>query len=345
MARVVLNALTKAIFTQYQNDIAGLNGVPNVRENFTVIPAVEQRIIAAYQESDDFLRQINIYPVDNQAGEKIGMGVGTTIASTTDTRTGPRRPISVGETKHLDSYLCTQTNYDVAYKWSLLNAWRHRPEFKKNLAVMVTNAIALDKITIGFNGIYRAANSDREAFPLLQDVKRGWLQRIREVAPEQVYSGITPDGNGGHKITVGPNGEYKTLDGLVETAIQTFIAPQYRRRKDLVAITGSGVIAEKYLPLLDRTQDPTEQIAARTIYANQILGTLQPVLPPQFPENTIFITTLKNLSIYLQSGTLVRSIVVEPAWDRDVDYQSINEDYVVEDYDLCVLLENIEVQA
>ncbi|QHH99249.1 phage major capsid protein, P2 family [Acinetobacter dispersus] len=345
MARVVLNAITKALFAQYQNDIAGLNGVSTVRESFTVVPSIEQRIITAYQESDDFLRQINIYPVDAQSGEKIGMGVGTTIASTTDTRTGPRKPTAVGETRHLDNYLCTQTNYDVAYKWSLLNAWRHRPEFKKNLAEMVTKAIALDKITMGFNGLYRAPSSDRETFPLLQDVKRGWLQRIREVAPEQVYSGDTDDGQGGHKITVGATGEYKTLDGLVENAIHTFIAPQYRNRKDLVAICGSGIISEKYLKLLDKVQDPSEQIAARTIYANQILGTLQPVLPPQFPENTILITTLKNLSIYIQSNTLVRSIVAEPAWDRDVDYQSINEDYVVEDYDLCVLLENIEVQA
>ncbi|MEG2269629.1 MAG: P2 family phage major capsid protein, partial [Acinetobacter sp.] len=46
---------------------------------------------------------------------------------------------------------------------------------------------------------------------------------------------------------------------------------------------------------------------------------------------------------YMQSGTLVRSIVTQSEWDRDVDFQSINEDFVVEDYDKCILLENIEV--
>lgn len=339
---VVLNPQARQQFNQYKADIARLNHVEGVAESFAVVPAIEQRIIQAYQDSDDFLRQINIHPVDAQSGEKIGLNVGS-IASTTDTRAQARRPTAVGNLNHLDEYHCTQTNYDVAYLWSLLNAWKHRPEFKAALAAMVTKQIALDKLTIGFNGLFRAPTSDRSQFPLLEDVKRGWLQRIREVAPEQAYSGDTADGQGGFKITVGANGEFKTLDGLVESAIETFIAKQYRGGKDLVAITGRGIISEKYLPLLNQIQDPSEQIAARAIYANKILGTLPSVLPSKFPENSILITSMDNLSIYLQSGTLVRSIVTQPEWDRDVDFQSINEDFVVEDYDKCVLLENIEV--
>lgn len=340
---VVLNELSRQIFNQYLSDIARMNNVSDARHAFAVVPAVEQKIIAAYQESDDFLKQINIYPVDAQSGAKIGMSVGTTVASTTDTRHQKRRPTSVGSLNHLDEYFCSQTNYDVAYMWAFINAWRHHPQFKSKLATMVTRAIALDKITIGFNGLYRSPTSDRDQFPLLQDVKRGWLQRIREVAAEQAYSGATDDGAGGFKITVGAGGEFETLDGMIESAIETFIAPQYRNGKDLVAITGRGVVSDKYLPLLNKIQDPTEQIAARTLYANKILGTLPTVLPPQFPENTVLITSLDNLSIYLQSGTLVRHIATQPEWNRDVDFQSINEDYVVEDYDKCILLENIEV--
>lgn len=340
---VVLHPHARQVFNQYKSDIARLNGVESTSENFAVVPAIEQKIITAYQESDEFLKKINIFSVDAQSGEKIALSVGTTIASTTDTRLQKRRPTAVGALEALDQYFCSQTNYDVAYRWILLNAWRHHPNFKTKLAAMVTKAIALDKITIGFNGVFRSPTSDRQAYPLLQDVKRGWLQRIREVAPEQVYSGTTPDGNGGFKIVVGAAGEFKTLDGLVENAIETFIADQYKGGKDLVALVGRGVIADKYLPLLDNVQDPTEQIAARTIYANKVLGTLPTVTPPNFPANTILITSLDNLSIYIQSGTLVRHIAVEPQWDRDVDFQSVNEDFVVEDFDKCVLLENIEV--
>lgn len=341
---VILNPIARQHFNQYKADIARLNGVAGVAESFAVLPAMEQRIIQAYQDSDDFLKKINIHPVDAQSGEKIGLSVGS-IASTTDTRQQKRRPTAVGNVSHLDEYMCTQTNYDVAYMWNLLNAWKHRPEFKSALAQMVVRQIALDKITIGFNGLYRAPTSDRQQFPLLQDVKRGWLQRIREVAPEQTYTGDTDDLiTGGKKITVGQNGEFKTLDGLVESAIEAFIGTQFKNSKDLVAITGRGIISEKYLPLLNNSQDPTEQIAARSIYASKILGTLEPVLPPQFPENSILITSLDNLSIYMQSGTLVRSIMTQPEWDRDTEFQSVNEDFVVENYDKCVLLENIEVQ-
>ncbi|MEG1855611.1 MAG: P2 family phage major capsid protein, partial [Acinetobacter sp.] len=41
--------------------------------------------------------------------------------------------------------------------------------------------------------------------------------------------------------------------------------------------------------------------------------------------------------------TFNRSIVDQPEWDRAVDFQSINEDYVVEDYTKCLLIENIEL--
>lgn len=339
---VILDPVARSKFNQYKADIARINSVESVVESFAVQPVPEQKIIQAYQDSDDFLKRINIFPVLNQQGQKIGMNVGTSIASTTDTRVQPRHPTAVGSLDNLDEYLCTQTNYDVAYYWGLINAWRHHPDFKSRLAMMVTRAVALDKITIGFNGVFRSPTSDRNNNPLLQDVKRGWLQRIREVAPEQAYSGTTSSG-GDFKITVGSTGEFKTLDGLIENAIDTFIAPQHQNSKDLVAIVGRGIVSEKYLPMLDSIQDPTEQIAARAIYANRILGTLPTVTPPQFPENTILITSLDNLSIYMQSGTMVRSIVTQPEWDRDVDFQSVNEDFVVEDYTKAVLLQNIEV--
>ena len=339
---VILDPVARSKFNQYKADIARINSVESVVESFAVQPVPEQKIIQAYQDSDDFLKRINIFPVLNQQGQKIGMNVGTSIASTTDTRVQPRRPTAVGSLENLDEYLCTQTNYDVAYYWGLINAWRHHPDFKSRLAMMVTRAVALDKITIGFNGVFRSPTSDRNNNPLLQDVKRGWLQRIRDVAPEQAYSGTTSSGSD-FKITVGSTGEFKTLDGLIENAIDTFIAPQHQNSKDLVAIVGRGIVSEKYLPMLDSIQDPTEQIAARAIYANRILGTLPTVTPPQFPENTILITSLDNLSIYMQSGTMVRSIVTQPEWDRDVDFQSVNEDFVVEDYTKAVLLQNIEV--
>jgi P2 family phage major capsid protein len=339
---VSLHAATAVLLAAYRQDIARLNGVTDVAITFSVNPVVEQRIIAAYQQSAEFLQKINIFSVDNAKGEKIGLGVGTTIAGTTNTSITPRRPTPIGALEKLDEYDCTQTNYDVAYRWVLLNAWRHKADFKSILAKMVVRAIALDKITIGFNGLYRAPTSDRVANPLLQDVKKGWLQKIRENAPEQHYAGEDV-GGGVHKILIGEDHEFKTIDGLVEHAVDTYIAEQHQDGGDLVVICGRGILSDKYLPLINKVQDPTEQIAAGLIYASKKLGTLPAAHVPKFPVNTILITSFDNLSIYLQTGTLNRFIKSEPEWDRDTDYQSINEDFVVEDYAKCVLLENIEV--
>ena len=44
------------------------------------------------------------------------------------------------------------------------------------------------------------------------------------------------------------------------------------------------------------------------------------------------ITTLDNLSIYWQEGTRRRLLKDEPEYDRIANYESVNEDYVVEEY-------------
>lgn len=340
---VALSPVAQQKFSQYKQDIARVNGVDTVAQTFSVAPVPEQKIVAAYQDSSDFLKKINFYTVDNAQGQKLGLQIGTTIASNTDTRITPRRPTPVGALEQLDEYLCSQTNYDIAYLWDLLNAWAHFPDFKQKLAAMVIKAIALDKQTMGFNGRFRARTSDRNQYPLLEDVKKGWLQKIREWAPEQCFPG-TDDGTGKLILAVGATApEYKTLDGLVEYAIENHIATQHQDGGDLVAICGRGLLSEKYLPMLNTVQDPTEQIAARLIYANKQLGTLPAVHVPRFPANTILITSFNNLSIYMQRGTMRRYIQAEPQWDRDVDYQSVNEDFVVEDYSKCSLLENIKV--
>lgn len=338
---VILQPEARQLFSSYKANIAQANGVESVRESFAVLPVPTQKIIQAYQEVADFLKLINIYPVDNAKGEKIGMSVGTTIAGNTNTNVQDREPTPVGSLDLLDEYDCTQTNYDVAMKWVLLNAWRHHPDFKKKLQEMVIRAVALDKLCIGWNGLYRAPTSDRVANPLLQDVKKGWLEKIRTVAPEQHYKGVDI-GSGVFKTRIGAGQEFKTVDGLVEMAIEEYIAEQHRD-SGLIAICGRGILSDKYLPLLNTIQDPTEQLAARTIYANKQLGTLPAMHVPKFPAKTILITTPDNLSIYMQNGTFNRSIVDQPQRDRAVDFQSVNEDFVVEDYTKGVLIENIEL--
>ena len=64
---------------------------------------------------------------------------------------------------------------------------------------------------------------------------------------------------------------------------------------------------------------------------------------PFFPARGLTITTLDNLSIYYQRGTRRRTIVDNAKRDRIEDYQSVNEDYVIEDFDKFCMAENIKL--
>lgn len=335
---VALNSQARHQFRQYLQNISTANGVDNTAERFNVQPVPQQKIISAYQKSAEFLQMINVITVDDAHGQKLGLSVGS-VASNTNTLIQPRRPTAMGAIDELDQYLCTQTNYDVAYLYALLNAWSHQPNFQVMLAQMVVKAIALDKIKIGFNGLERRATTDKNAYPMLQDVNIGWLEKIRIWAPERVYAG--EDQGGIIKTRVGAGQTFKTIDALVETGINEFIAEQHRE-SPLVAICGRGILNDKYLPMMNQVLDPTEQLAVRNIYANKQLGTLPAMHVPNFPSGKILITSADNLSIYIQNGSIRRHIKDEPEWDRLADYQCANEAFVVEDYEKCCLLENVE---
>ena len=76
-----------------------------------------------------------------------------------------------------------------------------------------------------------------------------------------------------------------------------------------------------------------------------MLGGLQAYRVSGFPANAVLITKLSNLSIYWQEGSRRRRLVDEPEYDRVANYESVNEAYVVEEYQLAVLVENIVIGA
>lgn len=82
---------TRFKFNAYLSRVAELNGIDagDVSKKFTVEPSVTQTLMNTMQESSDFLTRINIVPVSEMKGEKIGIGVTGSIASTTDTAVAP----------------------------------------------------------------------------------------------------------------------------------------------------------------------------------------------------------------------------------------------------------------
>ena len=66
------------------------------------------------------------------------------------------------------------------------------------------------------------------------------------------------------------------------------------------------------------------------------------MVAPHFPAGKVLVTRLDNLSIYYQDGARRRAVMDKPEKDRVEFYESSNDAYVIEDYGLCALVENIE---
>lgn len=333
---------TRLALAAYVSQLAILNGVSEaaVTSKFTVTPSVQQKLESRIQESSAFLKSINIVPVDEQAGETLGLMVTGPVAGTQDTDAGERQPRDIS---NMDSkgYRCEQINYDTFIKYQKLDAWAKFPDFQARLRDLIIQRIALDRMMIGFNGTSRAATSNRAANPLLQDVAKGWLQKIREQAPERHLKEIAA---GSNKVKIGATGDYKTLDALVYDAVNDLIDPWYREDTQLVALTGRQLMADKYFPLVNTIQAPTEQIAANDLITSQKrVGNLPAVQVPFFPPKAILVTKLSNLSVYYQNGTQRRSVIDNPRRDRIETFQSSNDDFVLEDMGCCAFIENIEL--
>lgn len=105
---------TRFKFNAYLSRVAELNGIDagDVSKKFTVEPSVTQTLMNTMQESSDFLTRINIVPVSEMKGEKIGIGVTGSIASTTDTAGGTERQPKDFSKLASNKYECDQINFD-----------------------------------------------------------------------------------------------------------------------------------------------------------------------------------------------------------------------------------------
>ena len=333
---------TRALFNAYAAQIATLNGVPSAAHLFAVAPTVQQKLESRIQENSGFLKTINVMPVDEMQGEKIGVGVDGPIASRTNTANTDRNTRDAASLAG-QGYQCAKTNYDTHIKYVTLDTWAKFPDFQLRVSRAIQERCALDRIMIGFNGTSVAADTDRVANPLLQDVNKGWLQYMRENAPERVMT----HGSTAGKIVIGSGAgaDYATLDGLVYDAYHSLLDAWHAESADLVAVVGRGLMHDKLFPLVDGQSAPTEMLAADIVRSQRRLGGLQAVTVPFMREGAVLITSLKNLSIYYQDGARRRALIDNPKRDRIETFESSNDAFVVEDLGKACLLENIELQA
>lgn len=334
---------TRLAVEAYINRIAELNGVgaDHVTSKFNVTPSIQQKLESKIQESSDFLKAVSFYGVDEQEGEKIGLDVAGPIARTVDTSSQDRQTSDVARLDN-HGYRCEQTNYDTHITYARLDQWAKFPDFQVRLANLIVQAIALNRMMIGFNGTSRAATSNPATNPLLQDVNIGWLQKIRTKAPQRWLKEVV-EGSG--KIQIGGSGDYKNLDALVMDVVANQIDPWFQNDPRLVAVVGRKLMADKYFPLVNADREPSETLAADLIISQKRIGNLPAVTVPFFPENAVMVTRLDNLAIYYQNGKHRRSVIDNPKRDRIETYQSSNDAFELEDYGCAALAENIELGA
>ena len=327
---------TRRLYDAYTAEVAKLNGVDRVDTKFSVNATVQQRLETKIQESSQFLSKVNVYGVAEQEAEKVGLGVSGPVASTTDTTKQDRQTADIS-TLDGQRYRCEQTNSDTHITYQKLDAWAKFKDFQTRIRDAIIKRQALDRITIGFNGIKRVPTSDRAANPLLQDVNRGWLQYLRDLAPQRVMK----EGKAAGKVAVGTGGDYGNLDALVFDVVNHLVEPWYAEDPELVVVCGRQLLADKYFPIINQPNRPTDTLAVDMIVSQKRIGNLPAVRVPYFPANGLMVTRLDNLSIYYQDGARRRTIVDNAKRDRIENYESSNDAYVIEDLGCAALVENI----
>ncbi|POE07270.1 phage major capsid protein, P2 family [Pectobacterium odoriferum] len=338
---------TRFKFNAYMTQLAALNGVDveTLSKKFSVEPSVTQALMEVVQESSDFLTRINIVPVAELTGEKIGLGVSGSVASTTDTSSGDERETADLLSLEARQYKCEQMNFDFHIRYNTLDLWARFQDFQLRLRNAIAKRQSLDYIMAGWHGVKRAATSDRAKYPLLQDVAVGWLQKYRNESAKRVMGRVVAEDGTviSEQIRVGENGDYESLDALVMDATNTMIDEWHQEDPDLVVICGRQLLSDKYFPLVNKQQENSEILAADVIVSQKRIGNLPAVRVPYFPANALMVTRLDNLSIYYMDDSHRRHIEEVAKRDRIENYESIKQDYVVEDYGCGCVIENIQL--
>lgn len=336
---------TRVKFNAFSSRVALLNGVASAAVSFTVAPTVQQTLESKILESADFLKRINVVPVRDMQGAKLGLGNTGPIASRTNTANGGTRKTRATHTLDKRGYECKKTNFDTHIRYETLDSWSEFPDFETRVRDQCIQQQGLDRLIIGWNGTHVAEDTDIEEFPLLQDVNKGWLTILKEEAPAQVIPGINTAAEGQpavyRSIRVGKNGDFANMDALVMSAIM-LMEPQYREDTGLEAICGRELLHDKYFPVVNQDHKPTDTLAAQTVVAQKRMGNLPANTQPYFPSASLLITRPDNLSIYWQVGGRRRHLKDVPENDQIENYESSNDAYVVERIGAAVLIEDIE---
>ncbi|BDU38747.1 phage major capsid protein, P2 family [Vibrio nigripulchritudo] len=327
---------TKKKLSAFVNEVAEQNNVSDATEKFNVTPNGTQKIIAAIRESNWFLSRINIVSVKNQKGESIGLSVTGMIASRTDTSgDGERKPKDHSSMGAMP-YMCEQTNFDTAIRYAKLDAWAHHKNFSVLISKNNREQIDANKITIGWYGESVEKNTNPTTHPNGEDVNKGWFQAMREHNTERLIT----QGKTANEVRIGEGGDFTNLDlAVLET--KNLLHDACENDSNLIAIIGSDLLAYDKAKFYEaHGNTPSEKAKIQELQVIGTYGGLPAVKVPGFPSTGVMVTSYDNLSIYIQEGSVRRSVGKKnDAKDQIENFESMNMAYVIEELGKAAAIE------
>ncbi|MDO4626589.1 MAG: P2 family phage major capsid protein [Pasteurellaceae bacterium] len=267
--------------------------------------------------NNSLLGLINIVRPMNHQGESLGIQL--PMPSTTNTDNADREPTK-GYITPPQTFYCQPMHIDTCISYTKLDVLRDylTEEFNQHFDNLLNKNIINSLLLAGFNGEKRAITSDSNQNKFAQDVAVGWLQKIRQQGASQVINATSQS--------------FNNLTAVINAGLDKIERPR-QLSGDYVAICGRNVLPD--FPVNNALSTTTYKI-----YDKQ-QGGVTLMNAPYFPENSVLITQLDNLSIYIKSGSIRRFIEDNPSKNRLENYFELELDYLVEDYRSVALIENI----
>lgn len=279
----------------------------------------------------EFLGLINVLSVKDIEGAYGSITPNKKLASRIDVTQRARVPTQITITG--SPYKCVRTHYDSSIGYDVIDRWAHtcsKEEFEEKIDRAIWGQVGSDMLTIGWNGVKAADNTDIEAHPDLQDVNIGWLQKLRDTAPDRVLKSAS--------VSAGQS----FLDNAVKQALNLLDSSQ-RKCKKLRVIFDSSALFELITSQAKTTNEKiiAELYLARVTNTGKICGI--PILEaPGFPAGKLLVTSPDNLSIYIQN---VRRFITDKPQDNIIyHYLTQAESYVIEDSSRCGFIEEVVIE-
>lgn len=281
------------------------------------------------QQRSEFLKSINLDYVTDVSGYKLR---GATEKSITGRKKDGRYLARLDHTQ--GKYQLAETDSGIIVPWAMFdNFARFGDRLAALYAEFVQTQIALDQLKVGWYGKSVAENTSAAD---MSDVNKGWMQLERDEKPENVMK----DGATVGKIKIfGEGADFENLDHLA-VELKSGIDLRHRDRNDLVFLVGADLIG-KEAELINKAHGltPTEKAVLGSQNLLGSFGGMRGIVPPNFPARGAVVTTLSNLSIYVQDASVRRSYRNDEDRKGIVDSYYRNEGYVVEDAGLFTAIE------